>query len=95
MSFSLQQQKQAIIISLLTRASKLITDSKDFKEEKEIVQNALEDNNYPNWPIIILNLKHLIDLIDLNSNRFKFNTCNQFKFSKTEKQEKGKITKEL
>ena len=94
MSFSLQQQKQAIIISLLTRASKLITDSKDFKE-KEMLQNALEDNNYPNCPIIILNLKHLIDLIDLNSNRFKFNTCNQFKFSKTEKQEKAKTTKEL
>ena len=29
-----QQQKQGIIFSLLTRAAKLITDSKDFKEKK-------------------------------------------------------------
>ena len=41
------QQKQGIIISLLTRAAKLITDSKDFKE-KEMLRRALEDNNYPN-----------------------------------------------
>ena len=44
------QQKQGVIISLLTRAAKLITDSKDFKE-KEMLRRALEDNNYPNWLI--------------------------------------------
>ena len=54
-----QQQKQGIIISLLNRAAKLITDSKDFKE-KEMLRNALEDNNYPNW------------LIKKTFNRFKF-----------------------
>ena len=44
-----QQQKQGVIISLLNRAAKLITDSKDFKKEKEMLRRALEDNNYPNW----------------------------------------------
>ena len=55
-----QQQKQGIIISLLNRAAKLIIDSKDFKEEKEMLQRALEDNNYPNW------------LIKKTFNRFRF-----------------------
>ena len=43
-----QQQKQGIIISLLNRLAKLITDSKDFNEEKEMLRRTLEDNNYPN-----------------------------------------------
>ena len=46
-----QQQKQDIIISLLNRSAKLITDSKDFKKEKEMLRRMLEDNNYPNWLI--------------------------------------------
>ena len=45
-----QQQKQGIIISLLNRSAKLITDLKDFKE-KEMLRHTLEDNNYPNWLI--------------------------------------------
>ena len=48
---SQQQKKQGIIISLLNRSAKLITDSKDFKEEKEMLRRTLEDNNYPNWLI--------------------------------------------
>ena len=57
-----QQQKQGIIIiSLLNRTAKLITDSKDFKEEKEMLRCTLEDNNYPNW------------LIQKTFNRFKLN----------------------
>ena len=44
-----QQQKKGVIISLLTRDAKLITDSKEFKEEKEMLRHALEDNNYPNY----------------------------------------------
>ena len=55
-----QQQKQGIIISLLNRLAKLITDSKDFKEEKEMLRRTLENNNYPNW------------LIKKTFNRFKF-----------------------
>ena len=51
-----RQQKQGIIISLLNRTAKLITDSKDFKEKK-MLRRTLEDNNYPNWLI----KKHLID----------------------------------
>ena len=46
-----RQQKPGIIISLLNRSAKLITDLKDFKEEKEMLLRTLEDNNYPNWLI--------------------------------------------
>ena len=42
-----QQQKRGVIISLITRAAKLITYLKDFKEEKKILRHGLEDNNYP------------------------------------------------
>ena len=43
-----QQQKQGVIINLLTRTSKWITKSKDLKKEAEIQRHALEDNNYLN-----------------------------------------------
>ena len=46
-----QPQKQSATISLLTGASKLITELKDFKEEKEMLRHALEDNDYTNWLI--------------------------------------------
>ena len=36
-SFHSWQQKQDVIISLLTRAAKLIMGLKDFKEEKEML----------------------------------------------------------
>ena len=42
-SYHSQQQKQGIIIILLNRAAKLMTDLKDFKEEKEMLRHALED----------------------------------------------------
>ena len=48
-SCHLQQQKQGVIMSLLTRASKLITESKDFKEETEMLRYALEDNIKLGW----------------------------------------------
>ena len=41
-----QQQKQGIIISLLNKSPKLITDSKDFK--KKCYDIDVENNNYPN-----------------------------------------------
>ena len=44
-----QQQKQGVIMSLLTRASKLITESKDFKEETEMLRHALEDYIKLGW----------------------------------------------
>ena len=68
-----KQQKQGIIISLLNRAAKLIMDSKDFKEEKEMLRCALEDNNYPNW------------LIKKTSNQFKFNKIEKQEKSKNYK----------
>ena len=68
-----QQQKQGIIISLLNRSAKLITDSKDFKEEKEMLRRTLEDNNYPNW------------LIKKTFNRFEFNKIEKHEKSKNYK----------
>ena len=68
-----QQQKQSIIISLLNRSAKLITDSKDFKEEKEMLRRTSEDNNYPNW------------LIKKTFNRFKFNKIEKHEKSKNYK----------
>ena len=68
-----QQQKQGVIISLLNRSAKLITDSKDFKEEKEMLRRTLEDNNYPNW------------LIKKTFNRFKFNKIEKHEKSKNYK----------
>ena len=68
-----QQQKQGIIISLLNRSAKLITDSKDFKEEKEMLKRTLEDNNYPNW------------LIKKTFNRFEFNKIKKHEKSKNYK----------
>ena len=69
-----QQQKQGIIISLLNRLAKLITDSKDFKEEKKMLRRALEDNNYPNW------------LVKKTFNRFKFSKIKNKKIVKTTKE---------
>ena len=66
-----QQQKQGIIISLLNRLDKLITDSKDFKEE--MLRRTLEDNNYPNW------------LKKKTFNRFKFNKIEKHEKSKNYK----------
>ena len=74
-----QQQKQGIIISLLNRAAKLITDSKDFKEEKEMLRCVLEDNNnnYPNWLIKITfygfkfsKIELLLDLVEFELENF-------------------------
>ena len=67
-----QQQKQGIIISLLNRSAKLITDSKDFKEEKEMLQLILEDN-YPNW---------LIKKTLINSNSTKLRNMKKAKTTK-------------
>ena len=68
-----QQQKQGIIISLLNRLAKLITDSKDFNEEKEMLRRTLEDNNYPNW------------LIKKTFNRFRSNKIEKHEISKNYK----------
>ena len=67
------QQKQGIITSLLNRAAKLITNSKDFKEEKEVLRGMLKDNNYPNW------------LIKKTFNRFKFSKIEKQEKSKNYK----------
>ena len=72
-SCHLQQQKQGIIISLLNRLAKLITDSKDFNEEKEMLRRTLEDNNYLNW------------LIKKTFNRFRFNKIEKHEISKNYK----------
>ena len=40
---------QSVIMALLTRASKLITESKDFKQKTEMLRHALKDDNYPSW----------------------------------------------
>ena len=67
-----QHQTEGIIIKLLNRSAKLITDSKDFKE-KEMLRHTLEDNNYPNW------------LIKKTFNRFKFNKIEKQEKSKNYK----------
>ena len=72
-SYHSQQQKQGIIISLLNRLAKLITDSKDFNEEKEMLRRTLEDNNYPHW------------LIKKTFNRFRFNKMEKHEISKNYK----------
>ena len=70
-----QQQKHGIIISLLNRSAKLITDFKDFKEEKEMLRRMLEDNNYPNW------------LMKKTFNRFKFKKIEKQEKSKNYKEQ--------
>ena len=72
-SYHSQQQKQGIIISLLNRLAKIITDSKDFNEEKEMLRRTLEDNNYPNW------------LIKKTFNRFRSNKIEKHEISKNYK----------
>ena len=52
----------------------LITDSKNFKEEKEMLRRTLDDNNYPNW------------LIKKTFNRFKFNKIEKHEESKNYKE---------